>query len=122
MVILIYIVSLIIGIIMLLLAAGKMCGAAELKGHNAKELHIFAWCFFFPIFGYLYVIALPDFNCRQKNSKANKKNNKNKVSYQEDEFQEDEYQQGESQFWVCRKCGEMNPSEYKACQKCGTYR
>lgn len=60
MVILIYIVSLIIAIVLDYLAANKMCGLVEFKGHDPRELHIFAWCFLLPLFGYLYVIALPN--------------------------------------------------------------
>lgn len=114
-------------LVLLLMAAAKMRDIAEAKGWDAASLHVFAWCFFFPIFGYLYVIALPDLNSRQKNSKSNKKNNRKKISYQEDEYQEDEYQQcevqqGEPEYWVCIKCGEMNSSDFSVCQKCNTYR
>lgn len=42
-----------------------MCEVAESKGYNAKEKHIFALCFWFGIFGFLYVIALPDLKMRK---------------------------------------------------------
>lgn len=122
MVILIYIVSLIIGIIMLLLAAGKMCGAAELKGHNAKELHIFAWCFFFPIFGYLYVISLPDLKIRELLQ--------DRVNYSQSQQHNNGYDLSEIsklsndniESWVCKKCGERNPKTRMTCKKCDTYK
>ncbi|MCM1054758.1 MAG: hypothetical protein NC394_04460 [Bacteroides sp.] len=55
--------SLVLGIILLMLnilMANKMKEVAEEKGYDAKDNHIFAWCFWLPLFGYLYVIALPD--------------------------------------------------------------
>lgn len=43
----------------------KMCELAELKGYNSKEKHIFALCFWFGIFGFLYVVGLPDLKLRR---------------------------------------------------------
>lgn len=43
----------------------RMCEVAELKGYNSKEKHIFAICFWFGIFGFLYVVGLPDLKLRR---------------------------------------------------------
>jgi len=56
----IYIALGIFVLIMFITMASKMCEVAEDKGYNSKENHIFAICFWFGLFGYLYVIALPD--------------------------------------------------------------
>lgn len=48
-------------------AAGKMKKLVDDKGYNSRELHVFAWCFWFPIFGYLYAIALPDLTLQKQN-------------------------------------------------------
>lgn len=51
-------------IVFIAIMPSKMCEVAELKGYNAKEKHIFAICFWFGIFGFLYVLALPDLKTR----------------------------------------------------------
>ena len=37
-----------------------MVDVAELKGYDPKQEHIYMFCFFLGILGYLYVLALPD--------------------------------------------------------------
>ena len=54
-------------LVLLILAAKKMKNLVEDKGYNSRELHVFAWCFWFPIFGYLYAIALPDLTLQKQN-------------------------------------------------------
>ena len=48
-----------IALIINVLMAKLMENAAIMKGYG-KNKHIFAICFFLTIFGYFYVIALPD--------------------------------------------------------------
>jgi len=57
-IILIIVVTIVIGLDCFL--SSKMTDIAELKGYDAKQEHIFIFCFFLGIFGYLYVLALPD--------------------------------------------------------------
>ena len=51
--------------VLLLFMPAKMCEVAKLKGYDPKSYHIFALCFWFSIFGYLYVIGLPDLKLRK---------------------------------------------------------
>lgn len=102
------IVICLIVILILLMAARKMRDLVELKGHNAAELHIFAWCFWFPLFGYLYVIALPDLNLHKQNGEI--------VSNIISDKPEDD------NCWICKKCGLKNPKTRMTCQKCDTYK
>ena len=37
-----------------------MCEAVDAKGYNSASEHIFAICFWFGLFGFLYALALPD--------------------------------------------------------------
>lgn len=66
------ILILILFIILLLevnyLSAKKMTAAAFEKGYDVHSLHVFAWCFWLPLVGYLYVIALPDLRLRSQNA------------------------------------------------------
>lgn len=39
--------------------AEKMSNVAAMKGYG-KEIHAWAWCFWLGIFGYIYVLSLPD--------------------------------------------------------------
>ena len=48
--------------------AAKMRVVVSQKGYDPDILHIFAWCFWLPIFGYLYVIALPDLRLQAQNN------------------------------------------------------
>lgn len=106
-------------------AAKKLCEVAELKGHDAKNLHIFAWCFWFPIFGYLYVISLPDLKIREllqdrvNYSQSQQQNN----SYDLSKISEMSKSSNDNiESWVCKKCGERNPKTRMTCQKCDTYK
>ena len=54
--------------------ASNMCKIASNKGYDPHELHIFAWCFWLPPFGYLYVIALPNLNIQSQNAKLIQQN------------------------------------------------
>lgn len=113
------IIALILTIVLDFFAARKMCDVAELKGHDAKNLHIFAWCFWFPIFGYLYVIALPDLNLQKQNEEiVNLLQNSDILSkYVHQKSEQEEYDS-----WTCPKCGLKNPKTRMTCQKCDTYK
>lgn len=53
------------------LSANKMTSVAFEKGYDVRDvhsLHVFAWCFWLPLVGYLYVIALPDLRLRSQNA------------------------------------------------------
>lgn len=39
--------------------AEQMSNVAAMKGYG-KEIHAWAWCFWLGIFGYIYVLSLPD--------------------------------------------------------------
>lgn len=54
-------------LVLSLMAAAKMKKLVDDKGYNSRELHVFAWCFWFPLFGYLYAIALPDLTLQKQN-------------------------------------------------------
>lgn len=72
--ILLVVLVLIFALVLMLFMPAKMCEVAELKGYNPKEYHVFAICFWFNIFGFLYVLGLPDLKLRkiiqQKNNKT----------------------------------------------------
>ncbi|MDY5818854.1 MAG: hypothetical protein SPK26_12565 [Treponema sp.] len=60
-----WIVAIAIAIIILCFIASKMCEVASLKGYEPAKKHIFAICFWLGIFGYFYVLALPDLKLRK---------------------------------------------------------
>lgn len=66
--------TLAVAVLILLLAvfcamANNMRKVVYRKGYDANSLHIFAWCFWVPFFGYLYAIALPDLKIQAQNDK-----------------------------------------------------
>lgn len=95
-------------LVLTFLAAGKMKKLVDDKGYNSRELHVFAWCFWFPIFGYLYAIALPDLNLHKQNEEIT-------ACVKNDETADDNC-------WICKKCGLKNPKTRMTCQKCDTYK
>lgn len=106
-------------------AADKFFKIAELKGHDAKKLHIMAWCFWVPPIGYLYVISLPDLKIREllqdrvNYSQSQQQNN----SYDLSKISEMSKSSNDNiESWVCKKCGERNPKTRMTCQKCDTYK
>lgn len=65
------IVLLILGTIVGVIAAwkvlaDKMADVAKIKGYG-KEVHAWEWCFFLGIFGYIYILSLPDKGIRKQN-------------------------------------------------------
>ena len=75
--------------VLLLFMPAKMCEVAKLKGYDPKSYHIFALCFWFTIFGYLYVIGLPDLKLRKilnqtlNNNQITLENNKENTNQEE---------------------------------------
>ncbi len=50
--------------------ASKMADVARAKGYDPAAHHIVALCVWLSIFGYLYVIALPDLVLRAQNEQS----------------------------------------------------
>lgn len=67
MYVIMFFVILIIAIVIPMIIASLMAESATRKGYDANEMHIFAWCFFFGIFGCIYVLSLPDKIIQQQN-------------------------------------------------------
>ncbi|MBD5082253.1 MAG: hypothetical protein HDT44_10905 [Ruminococcaceae bacterium] len=67
MIIFLILVVIVILIVINMNMAAKMSVVVSQKGYNPDVLHIMAWCLWVPIFGYLYVIALPDLRLREQN-------------------------------------------------------
>lgn len=133
-----------------LMAAAKMRDLAQQKGHNVNFLHVLAWCFWFPIFGYLYVIALPDLILQKQNEeiinrlqsdnitanyvqqrKDMKKiypSNSSQQSKDYDLSQISEMSKSDNddiKHWICKRCGERNSYDKNGyeCGNCGdTYK
>ena len=98
-------------IVLILFMPAKMCEIAELKGYNPKEKHIFAICFWFNIFGFLYVLGLPDLKLRKTllqlkkdTSNLNNGTSESSVDYK-----------------ICKKCGAQNALNSVTCKDCGEY-
>lgn len=101
----------IVALVLDFIMAKKMCGVVEIKGHDANKLNIFIWCFLFPIFGYAYVIALPNFRQHDEIMAYIKRDNAKEEKENNDDVS-----------WTCKKCGLKNPSTRMTCQKCDTYK
>ena len=82
-----YAIAVILALVIICIMASKMCDVAELKGYDSKHEHIFALCFFFGLFGYIYVIALPDLKL-QRLIKSITDNNKEPI-HQEKKVQQE---------------------------------
>ena len=54
-----WIMIILLGLLANAIGAYLMKGAAIQKGYG-EDIHVWAICFFLGIFGYLYIIALPD--------------------------------------------------------------
>ena len=66
------VISFIIYIIFIIIAANLMEKSALLKGYG-KDYHIWAICFWLGLFGILYTISLPDLILQAQNSEIIKK-------------------------------------------------
>ena len=117
-----YIVILIVALIIAIWMANKMCRVADDKGYDSSSEHIFAVCFWLGLFGYLYVIALPDKknqklleSIKNELSRANLTQNNSSTSSTSSSFENG----SSSNVWICSKCGETNPVGTTFCKKCG---
>ncbi len=103
-ILLIYWPYIVIGIFIIILwffAASKMCDAAELKGYDSKSEHIFAICFWFGIFGCLYVVALPDLRL-QKILKDLLNNNKQESAVKSEKIVENDIKHNPNLEAICK--------------------
>nr|DAY30958.1 MAG TPA: hypothetical protein [Caudoviricetes sp.] len=66
-----------------LVLAYKMSEVAAMKGYG-EEIHAFAWCIWLGIFGYIYVLSLPDKVTQEQNQRIIELLEKN-VGYEEDD-------------------------------------
>ena len=64
---LILIISTAVVILIKALIDKKIASTVEKKGYTLQETHAWAMCFWLGIFGYIYVIALPDRTVQQQN-------------------------------------------------------
>ena len=56
----VYILGVSIGLIIQIVVAKQFEKVAEMKGHDAEDVHAFAMCFWLGLIGWIYVAALPD--------------------------------------------------------------
>lgn len=70
------IIILIIYIFILYYIASQVRDTVDMKGYNAKSMHIFAWCFWLPVLGIPYAASLPDIHLRNKCVDIEKQNEK----------------------------------------------
>lgn len=66
-----------------LVLAYKMSEVAAMKGYG-EEIHAFAWCIWLGIFGYIYVLSLPDKVTQEQNQRIIELLEKN-LGYEEDD-------------------------------------
>ena len=81
------IIILIAFLILYIYICHKMCEAVDAKGYNSASEHIFAICFWFGLFGFLYALALPDLKL-QRLIKSIADNNKEPI-HQEKKVQQE---------------------------------
>ena len=112
-----WIVAIAIAIIILCFMASKMCEVASLKGYDPAKKHIFAICFWLGIFGYFYVLALPDLKLRKLLGEKEETENVDKES-KNDSSPQNKVTVLENGDWKCPFCGAQNPSNDKRCY-CG---
>ncbi len=112
-----WIVAIAIAIIILCFMASKMCEVASLKGYDPAKKHIFAICFWLGIFGYFYVLALPDLKLRKLLGEKEETENVDKESKNDSSPQNKVTVLGNGD-WKCPFCGAQNPANDKRCY-CG---
>ncbi len=59
-----------------IICAGLMASTAKIKGYDEEEMHLWAWCFWLGIFGYMYVLSLPDKILQSQNQQIIEQNQK----------------------------------------------
>ncbi len=67
--------------------ASKMSEVAAMKGYGT-EVHALAWCFLFGIFGYIYVLSLPDKVTQEQNQRIIELLEKNVEDEEDDQMPE----------------------------------
>ena len=112
-----WIVAIAIAIIILCFIASKMCEVASLKGYDPAKKHIFAICIWLGIFGYFYVLALPDLKLRKLLGEKEESENFDKES-KNDSSPQNKVTVLENGDWKCPSCGAQNPANDKRCY-CG---
>ena len=112
-----WIVAIAIAIIILCFVASKMCEVASSKGYEPAKKHIFAICFWLGIFGYFYVLALPDLKLRKLLGEKEETENVDKES-KNDSSPQNKVTVLENGDWKCPFCGAQNPANDKRCY-CG---
>ena len=112
-----WIVAIAIAIIILCFMASKMCEVASLKGYDPAKKHIFAICIWLGIFGYFYVLSLPDLKLRKLLGEKEESENFDKES-KNDSSPQNKVTVLENGDWECPFCGAQNPANDKRCY-CG---
>lgn len=126
---------LIVNLLFDIFMANRMCGVASDKGYDPKEYHIWRLCFWIPVYGYMYVISLPDIRIHEQNAEIIKllKSSDIVSNYVQQKQKSNGYDLSQlpsmsvpdsenNKTWVCRRCKERNTYEYSECQKCGTHK
>ena len=67
--------------------AYKMSEVAAMKGYG-DEVHAWAWCFWLGIFGYIYVLSLPDKVTQEQNQRIIELLEKNMEDEEDDQMPE----------------------------------
>ncbi len=70
-----------------LVLAYKMSEVAAMKGFG-EEIHAFAWCIWLGIFGYIYVLSLPDKVTQEQNQRIIELLKKNVGDEEDDQMPE----------------------------------
>lgn len=70
-----------------LVLAYKMSEVAAMKGYG-DEVHAWAWCFWLGIFGYIYVLSLPDKVTQEQNQRIIELLEKNMEDEEDDQMPE----------------------------------
>lgn len=129
-VILVFIVNLLFDIFM----ANRMSGVADDKGYDPKEYHIWRLCFWLPVYGYMYVISLPDRRIQEQNAeiiklmKSSGMQSSDSTSNNVEQKPKDkgydlsEISKSMSGTWICENCGKRNSNNQKKCGNCGVYK
>ena len=112
-----WIIAIAIAIIILCFIASKMCEVASLKGYEPAKKHIFAICFWLGIFGYFYVLALPDLKLRKLLGEKEETENIDKES-KNDSSPQNKVTVLENGDWKCPSWGAQNPANDTRCY-CG---
>lgn len=102
----------IVGLIINIIFCIRFASCAEERGYSAG-VHFWI-CFFFGMFGYLWVAGLPDramqYRVSELEAQIKKLNRFGESTTDEEEK------------WICGFCGASNKQNYGQCKKCGKNR